>query len=289
MNTLHAFRILLCGSCGQSLKVPISCKNRFCHICSGPRKRRIRSRIASIVGSLELKNGYSTKMVTLTMSDQDDLAVAVKILISSFRKLRQRKFWKRKVKGGAFVIEVTGYPGKWHAHLHCIVEAKFIPSFTLSAEWSQVAPGKIVDVCWLPPSSIIKYITKYLTKSGADESHDLEVSAALKGTRLFQPFGSWQALSTIPVKEKYHCSCCGYTGFYLQDTPVVWMEYGRAPPSGSEDRKRWNKMVTVHGLPTHPKFGDIYPNASDSNVAFVAERDRNVSIGHDWILGKPEL
>lgn len=269
MEDTHQYRLLICGSCGHKLNVPISCGNRFCSICGGPRRRRVRARLNSIVKSLRPGPGYSTKMVTLTMPKQPDLRSGVKVLLQSFRRLRQRKFWKNKVVGGAFVVEVKGIPGAWNIHLHCIVEARFIPNFTLSREWAQVSPGQITDVIKVPASAVISYVTKYLTKSSVAKHLEVEVSRALKGVRMFQPFGTWHSLALRWKPEIFKCPSCDYTGFYLSDSGCAWESYGRAPPTGSLDRQRRDKMALKHGIPEWKNSLHRLPYAHESRVTWV--------------------
>ena len=85
------------------------------------------------------------KFITLTIPNVEYLSADdLKGLIASFRRLRQRKYFKSVCRGGLYKIEVTNQgKGKgWHPHLHLLADAGFISSFHLSFEWCQVTGGK---------------------------------------------------------------------------------------------------------------------------------------------------
>lgn len=235
----HEYKSFACGRCGDTFHAPLSCGDRFCSVCTGPRRRKVQAKLDAIVASLKMRKRYSIKFLTLTIPNQEDSRAAFKIIQKSFRRLRQRSFWKWKVDGGAWVVEITGRPGRWHVHIHAVLEAQFIRHSLLKRHWSQVSPGNIVYIQAIPVSAVISYLTKYVAKSEVGSEHRVQISRALKGCRLFQPFGSWQALALEVSKVKYVCPECGYAHFVLQpanlqaerlssrSSPAVWQQHMR--------------------------------------------------------------
>jgi len=254
----HLYRSYTCCQCGYSFSAPLYCGNRFCTECGHTRRSRIKKKLRGIISSLTYERGYNTKHLTLTIPNQKDIRYASKILQKSFRKLRQRQLWQNKVKGGAWVLEVTGRPGRWHVHAHCVLEAKYIPHNRLRRAWSKVSPGRIVYIKPIPPSRAVYYLTKYLGKSEVEEKYHREVSDALKGVRLFQPFGSWHGIcSTIEI-PRVPCPDCSYPGFYWNPEEVPWERYGRGPPEWSLAAGIKRKVILKYGVAVHPITEEVF-------------------------------
>lgn len=205
----HSFTKIFCGGCGEALDVPAYCGNRFCSVCSTSRAERVRNRLQSLVAAAPLRPGYSLKMITLTLPNSVAPRAGVARLLRSFRKLRSRSAWRGRVSGGAFVVEVSGRPNAWHCHIHALVHAKYIPVRMLSRLWNSVSPGYIVDIRQVSVRSSVPYLTKYLSKASVPEWLQIEVSNALKGSRLFQPFGDWFRLLPPVKKRPLPCNSCG--------------------------------------------------------------------------------
>jgi hypothetical protein len=227
----HLYHTFKCSCCGHCISAPVSCGDRFCDICSGPRRRRIRAKLNAIVDQVVERDGYTVKFLTLTIPSRPDIRSGTKDLIASFRRLRQTKFWRGKVKGGAFVVEITGRPGAWHIHLHALIESLFLDTFKLSTQWRKCSPGKIVDIRRIPKGSIVSYVTKYMTKTNLDQKSRYLITAELKQLRLFQPFGTWHSMSLLVQKLLYDCPECGFCCWwptFIRDEDNPFIE--RSPP-----------------------------------------------------------
>lgn len=214
---LHDFRQIVCLKCGHSITVPIYCGNRFCSVCSAPRLSRVRRRLNWIVEHVTPPKAYGIKFLTLTIQNEPDLPEMLKHLVKSFRRLRQRAFWKQHVLGGAFVLEVTGRPGNWHAHIHSVIEARYVPYDKLLALWIKVSGSRGVWIEKIPKRNVIGYLTKYLSKSSVPAEITDDVSEAISGFRLFQPFGSWYAVNLSFQTKKPGCPVCGSHDFLPSD------------------------------------------------------------------------
>lgn len=154
-------------------------------------------------------------------------------ILQAFKKLRKTKSWNYHVNGGAFVIEVTGGAGNWHVHLHVVIEARYYNWTDILKLWKKVSTGQGVWINDLSKQRITGYLTKYLSKSAVSIDDRDDLNAALKGTRLFQPFGSWFALNRKYEKPPSICPKCKGTcfilyrdhqdaegGFFVEDVPI---------------------------------------------------------------------
>jgi hypothetical protein len=213
----HSYRQICCSNCGHEITVPIYCGDRFCPVCSRPRLARVRRRLCFLVKNTPKETDYAFKFLTLTVASQPDLPTMLKGITRSFRKLRQRATWKRRVLGGAFVIECGYGTAGWHAHIHAIVYAKFISFERLLKLWLACSGGRGVFIKAIPTAAVVGYLTKYLSKPATPESHYETATESLKGYRLFQPFGIWMKLLKEYVDEKPGCPECGCHSFLPLD------------------------------------------------------------------------
>ncbi|MCG8431026.1 MAG: protein rep [Candidatus Omnitrophica bacterium] len=233
----HEFLRLCCYGCGKFINVPVYCGDRFCPVCMRPRLARLRKRLAFLVCEASRSNATRFKHITFTLRNMRDLPAMVKKLVSSFRKVRQSKLWKTYVDGGAFVIEVTYNQehSTWHAHIHAIVQCNWIPWEKLLQTWLHASGGsRGVYIAKLPASQAVKYLTKYMTKPSVEPGQLPQVNQALKGLRLFSPFGTWYAINRTYEPAKHPCSDCGRLGAYdlayhADRGPMTeWLTVGKA-------------------------------------------------------------
>lgn len=213
----HVYRRFCCCGCGHTFDAPVYCGNRFCSVCNSGRRRRIKSKLQYIIQYAAVPKGYRWRFVTLTIPRQADLREGALALVQSFRKLRNRKFWKSRVAGGAYVLEVIGSPGNWFAHLHVLVLSSYIPQKQLASAWDKCSPGRIVHIKMIPPAAMINYVVKYVTKTDLKPEYQVEASNSLKNFRLFQPFGCLHVIAQACPKVLYTCESCGYDHFIPQD------------------------------------------------------------------------
>lgn len=220
----HKYITIACAKCNDRHDVPVSCGDRFCPICSVARRGRVRYRLSQLVKLVDPPPGFNPKFITLTIPNSTDLRLGVKSIMASFRRLRQTQFWRNYVHGGAFVIEITGKVGAYHIHIHAIVHAKFIPHSQLMKHWEAVSGGFIVWVKRIPVAAVVAYLCKYLSKCDDEHPDDRTMSDALKGVRLFQPFGSWHSCERKIPKHKGVCPKCKSSDWVVCCLPFrVWL------------------------------------------------------------------
>jgi hypothetical protein len=213
MNHRHNYSTIICGKCGNRHEIPDNCGNRFCPICSGPRRTRARAKMDAIIAATSPCLGYRWRHLVLTIPSTESPGQMAKDLLHSFRRLRQRVWWKRLVKGGVFVIEVTRTPAGWHVHLHVLMFSRFIFAAVLGRLWRSVSPGYITKIGLAPSGALIRYLTGYLAKSDLSEADQKISSFALKGYRLFGAFGLLNKLALKVKIPPYTCSACGHHGW----------------------------------------------------------------------------
>lgn len=151
---------------------------------------------------------YDLKHLTLTIRNMQDLPQMLKHLVGAFRRLRQRKLWKSNVEGGAFVLEVTGAPGNWHAHIHAVLYCRWIGWESLRDSWRSVSGSPGVYIQRIPRLEVVRYLTKYITKPASESAEEGAALNALKGYRLFQPFGCWLKVLREYIPEPFLCPNC---------------------------------------------------------------------------------
>lgn len=201
----HEYRRLVCIGCGHVLDVPIYCKDRFCPVCSAPRRNRVRERIKNIIAKTVPRRNHNWKLLTLTVASKCDPSEMLDVLQVSFRKFRQRSLWKKNFVGGVAVFETTRNNGLWHVHIHALVYGQFVAQNKLSRAWKAVSGSPIVDIRIVASAQASLYITKYLTKLDVDSAYRPVIADAFRGRRLFIAFGH---AHKIPFVHKVDCAVC---------------------------------------------------------------------------------
>lgn len=206
---VHENRILAFESCGHGAFVMRStedpdryvvrganCCDRFCKPCARQR--------AGIVSRnlLEQVQDRRIRFVTLTLrTKSDQLSAELDRLYTSFAMLRRRDAWKKRVTGGAALLEVKWNPGsgRWHPHLHILIEGTYFPQQLLRENWLEITGDSyIVDVRAVSDNkNVVRYITKYATDpvDGSINKNPAllaEAIRAFRGRRTCLTFGEWR-------------------------------------------------------------------------------------------------
>lgn len=189
---------------GSLRVVSFQCGDRLCEACGRARSTRIAGVLAQQI------QARPHRFVTLTLQhSQMPLTQQIQRLYQCFVNLRRSVTWKSHVVGGAAFCEIkrSSNTGKWHVHLHLLVEGSYLPQRELSAAW-HVATGdsRIVDIRAVPSAKdVARYVSKYVTKPidssvYADPDALDEAIVALRGRRLCTTFGSWRGIELSPEK-----------------------------------------------------------------------------------------
>lgn len=179
---------------GAAVVCESRCKSRLCPRCNYIRSRRVLAKAIAILARCD-----QPKMLTLTLRSTDDpLRDQITRLTRSFKELRRSKLWKGEVSGGAYVIEVTRNhaTGRWHPHLHAIIDANYIAQSALADRWELITEdSRVVDIrAVYSRGQAAQYVAGYVSKS-SDIAHlpdhlIPEWAENLHGMRLMQTFGS---------------------------------------------------------------------------------------------------
>lgn len=205
----HEFRKIYCIGCGTWKNVRIDCGFRFCPQCSRPRANTIRRKLDYLISRYPPPPGQSLKMITLSTRNCQDLGLGIKHLVKSFRKLRQRRFWKHYCSGGATIIEITGKKGDYHPHLHILCYCSYVPWAELLRRWAAVSGGLGCYISVVNKLRALNYVTKYITKCQASTADLHHISDEIKRYRLFQRFGLWHSFVLPKIKPPCICDKCG--------------------------------------------------------------------------------
>lgn len=175
------------------------CFDRWCPACQNERRRSLLARVLPRIPKGEMR------MITLTMRHASlPLKLQLAQLIGGFKRLRRSTAWKRTQRGGYQFLEISfnERTQQWHPHLHILAEGSYIPKAHLSRAWHKASRGSyIIDINLIRDAHKVgRYVTKYVTKPVPAKVYRHpyaldEAIVALKGVRLYAPFGSWYAIS----------------------------------------------------------------------------------------------
>ena len=183
-----------------------SCKLRWCPLCAKKRQWFLVQQIKPWAESVN-----RLKFLTLTLKHSDaPLKVQIDNLYKCFQRFRKLKYLRDHVFGGVwfFQIKKSEKSGQWHPHLHCLIEADYMPQAKLSALWCRTTLGStIVDIRPAgSPEKIAEYAGRYSARpsdlKSLSENERIEVVRALHGRRLMGTWGSAKGLSMKMVKPE---------------------------------------------------------------------------------------
>lgn len=234
---LELIRVSTCGTfvnwwkheeCDSAWPVPISCNSRWCSRCAARRAEQIVERYMPSVSQFR-----RPALVTLTVPNchQGWLALYLTVLSEALKRLRRSNAWT--AKDGIYAIEVKWSKSKgFHPHIHMLVNWEWTDLQELSRTWRRITEKLFrdyghpllvkhqPDVKWVRGKNILYAlgeVVKYACgvkrgQAGSEFPHypysvQLEIAAALSGTRMVQPFGHLKAVPKL--KYSYYCPHCG--------------------------------------------------------------------------------
>lgn len=175
-----------------------SCRMRWCPLC-------VRTKVGVIVKNLTpwIQKRCGPKFLTLTLKhSRTSLDEQVTRLYACFQQLRRRKYWKENVRSGVwfFQVKVSKESGDWHPHLHCVLDAEYMPHKVLKTMWLDVTgDSTIVDIKAVrDPKKVAEYVARYAARpcnlKDLTEAHQTEVVETLHGRRLCGKWGDCKDL-----------------------------------------------------------------------------------------------
>jgi hypothetical protein len=113
---------LTCTCCGAGRTVEIRCKKRWCPVCARSISAARVSKYAGAVARMQWP-----LFITLTRPNLKKLTLAdIRHMRRAFRRMRQRVWWDRHVRGGVASLEVTNTGKGWHPHIHAVIDCKWL-------------------------------------------------------------------------------------------------------------------------------------------------------------------
>lgn len=179
---------------GRLVQTSARCRSRICPTCAPLRTRELETRVREAVRNID-----DARLLTLTIAaTADPLVDQIARLRSAFTKLRRRKEWKRHVKGGIAIFEVTWSKKlqRWHPHLHVVIDGVYWPQKQIANEWERATgDSRICDIRRVPSREVlVRYVAKYVSKSqtpgNLPDARMVEWCHAVHGLRMAQTFGS---------------------------------------------------------------------------------------------------
>lgn len=208
-----------------------ACRERWCVACSTSKAYAVAMNTAEW-----LKTAEKPRLVTLTLrSSAAPLATQLDHLLEHFRKLRSRAIWKRNVAGGIWFLQVTYNQAldQWHPHVHCVVDASYMPQRELSAAWLAVTrTSKIVDIRTIRTISFaVRYVTRYVARPAklaeTPEDHHLELYDAFLDRRMAGTFGTARTQRLLTPTEPPK-------GTWTRVAPFRWVQERRESDPGCQ-------------------------------------------------------
>lgn len=215
-------RTLTCAICGDAFQKPIRyrCKLKLCERCAKRKAKQIRKKFLPALQEMR-----HLKLLTLTIKNTKTIEEGFEKLRSSLRKLRQRKDFKWRFKGGLYALEVTYNKNTetFHCHAHLLVSLFWISQERLSRVWAECNGGDpVVDIRAIRNvKKALAYVTSYISK-GVSQMLDqwpLEKLIHFMETtikcRMIHSIGALHGL--VFPKRKLVCPFCNESIFIFRD------------------------------------------------------------------------
>lgn len=258
-----------------------SCQLRWCPICSKVKATRIAEGVTRW-----LRKHPHPKLLTLTLKHSaDTLDQQITRLYACFRNLRQTKYIRKKIRGGVWFFQVKWSKKlqQWHPHLHCLLDAEYMPHDILLKHWLRITgDSTIIDIRVIRKASVAaEHVARYATRpailSSMPEPQRIELVDALHGRRLHGRWGTGNEIKyekPDPLADKdvvrvsrfenitSHCVESDYAR-------AIWRAYKRDEPLPLcwnldwLDRYSTSAAVTIEARPEPPpkQLMFFHPNA----------------------------
>jgi len=191
---------------GEVKVMSSACGDRWCPMCAAAKAAYATDQTEEYIRSLD-----KPRFLTLTLRhDPQDLKSQLNFLTDSFRRIRQRAFWKKNVTGGIWFLQAKRGSGTgcWHPHLHILIDGNYMEQKRLSDLWELVTFGSpVIDIRRIhDPAATARNVARYTARpaSMADMSlaDRIEVIESLKGKRLCGTFGNAKGVNLVRPKIK---------------------------------------------------------------------------------------
>ena len=234
-----------CRGCGTTEKFLYNCDRKWCPRCAPRLGLRRSAIIKAWSGRIS-----QPKHLVLTMRNFEVLTRRqIRNFTTALRKLRKHDSWE-PVKGGCASVEITNEDRGWHLHAHLLLDCKWLSMPEISVEWGKLVSQEfgIVKIKDVRGTDYVQEVSKYCVKgselAGWPGERIWEFICAVKGNRLFFPFGTLRSqmkairleLRQLNASEKV-CKC-GCTEFLYQTEADMILDEIRASHGIHRRRRR---------------------------------------------------
>jgi hypothetical protein len=218
-NCCKKFGTLKCsGNHVQSYYPTERCRLPLCPDCAIYRQKRAFQRLFPKFQEFARTNPKDRLvLITLTLENSSDNLLEIhRFIKKSFRKLRQKKNWKTKMRGGIASFELTiDKAGQWHYHCHILAQRKSFDRYEqsdLSDDWNKATCGKgfIADIRQVDLKDGFREVLKYsfkpldVEKNRFDSDKLRQFNELSKRARLAESFGEFYGLEVEEDAENEH-------------------------------------------------------------------------------------
>jgi hypothetical protein len=188
---------------GQVRVVSNACRLRWCPLCSRAHQNLIEHNVKDW-----LKEAKQPKFLTLTLKHTEaQLAHQVDNLYRFFLRFRRLKEIRKSLHGGVWFFQIKRSESDylWHPHLHCIIDADYMPHALLSKLWLRTTIGSsVVDIRSVKDDdTIAEYVARYCARPSElkhlGQFDCYELISSMHGRRLC---GTWGTAKSIQLTAK---------------------------------------------------------------------------------------
>lgn len=188
---------------GSVRVVSNACRLRWCPLCSRAHQNLIEHNVKDW-----LKETPNPKFLTLTLKHTEaPLAHQIDNLYRFFLRFRRLKEIRKQLKGGIWFFQIKRSESDylWHPHLHCIIDADYIPHALLSKLWLRTTiSSSIVDIRSVKDDdTIAEYVARYCARPSKLEHLSqfdcYELISSMHGRRLC---GTWGTAKIVQLTAK---------------------------------------------------------------------------------------
>jgi len=241
---------------GKAVRQTYHCDHRLCPHCAGRRASKLKENLKGII-DVEWGNRRQ-KLLTLTIDDTpgESLKSASARILEAFKKLRRRKGFKEKIRGGVRAFEVTQNSDNdsWHVHLHVLMDADYWTQEELLGLWRKCLGsgdkkgGARIEESRSGIDEVVKYTVKGVEAAEKWPKEKLkEFLYWATGRRMVQGFGNLYG-AKLPeeegegevseselMRELHKEGIAGLhplTGELVPDDDAVWVSGNKANDEG---------------------------------------------------------
>lgn len=241
----------------------MTCNHRNCPTCARKRSARIREALQPHVADVAHGGQFQAKpaLLTLTIDDREGetLPEATGRIQAAWKKMRRRKGWHSRVRGGFYALEVTRNVkrGSWHVHLHAVIDVDWLGQAEALEMWREAlgsgerCGGVNIQRVRNGISEATKYLTKGVEASRLPLAQRAELLRWMHGRRMLATFGHLYGLQLADdddgpeaegVEATEGSEPVGYnprTGQVLTAAECEWLGSFDVVERGFEHLARW--------------------------------------------------